>query len=412
MAPTGLARVAEALLRRLGDAFDIAQLGSNYDGDPHSLPWPVYQARRERDIHGTRRLGPLIAKLKPDLVWIINDLDVVALYLDALGDARPLPPIVAYCPLEAGPVDPALLDRLAGLTRLVLYTEFAKAAVEAARARRARRQGGTVPFPALEVVPHGIDTAAFHPISGTVDRPVPDRPRARAAVWPQRPELQDAFIVLNANRNQPRKQIDVTLRGFALFARDKPPSVQLCLHMGRKDLGWDIPTLAGHLGLGPRLIFDGRWLGTPRLDDATLNRLYNACDVGLNTANAEGWGLVAFEHAATGAAQVVPGFSAPGEIWRGAAELLEPSVTLHHPALSFEEKIIAPETVAAALERLYRDPELRAERARQAYAVATDPRYAWNTLAARWRRVLGETLAAVSRHSVDHSPEPEVRREP
>jgi D-inositol-3-phosphate glycosyltransferase len=50
--------------------------------------------------------------------------------------------------------------------------------------------------------------------------------------------------VLNANRNQPRKRIDITLRGFALFAVDKPETVQLYLHMGSEDMGWNALQLA------------------------------------------------------------------------------------------------------------------------------------------------------------------------
>jgi len=50
------------------------------------------------------------------------------------------------------------------------------------------------------------------------------------------------------------------------------------------------------------------------LDDRELNLLYNACDVGLNTASSEGWGMVSFEHAATGAAQIVPRSWVCGEV--------------------------------------------------------------------------------------------------
>jgi hypothetical protein len=48
----------------------------------------------------------------------------------------------------------------------------------------------------------------------------------------------------------------------------------------------------------------------------------NACDVGINRAMGEGWGLASFEHAAAGAAQVVPNHTACSEIWRERAELI------------------------------------------------------------------------------------------
>ena len=70
------------------------------------------------------------------------------------------------------------------------------------------------------------------------------------------------------------------------------------------------------------------WNGPPQLptpgalSDADLNRLYNACAIGLNTSAGEGFGLVSFEHAATGAPQVVPDHDAlrpvtPRPAWSG-----------------------------------------------------------------------------------------------
>ena len=52
-----------------------------------------------------------------------------------------------------------------------------------------------------------------------------------------------------------------------------------------------------------------------------LNRLYGACDVGVNTSCGEGWGLVSFEHALTGAAQVVPRNSVCEELWEGGGRV-------------------------------------------------------------------------------------------
>jgi hypothetical protein len=43
----------------------------------------------------------------------------------------------------------------------------------------------------------------------------------------------------NGNRNQPRKRIDLTVKGFIEFAKDKPDA-RLWLNMGAKDMGWEI----------------------------------------------------------------------------------------------------------------------------------------------------------------------------
>ena len=123
-------------------------------------------------------------------------------------------------------------------------------------------------------------------------------------------------------------------------------------------------------------------------------RIYNLCDVGLNTSSSEGFGLVSFEHAATGAAQVVPGFGNTAELWAGAAELLPAAVTLSHRCQRsrVEERLIDPASVAAALQRLYEDPEHRWRMALAAHRRATDPALDPARLGARWRALFANAL--------------------
>ena len=64
-----------------------------------------------------------------------------------------------------------------------------------------------------------------------------DRRLAKKALLPDTPDFQDSFIVFNGNRNQPRKRIDITMKGFARFANGKPNNVKLYLHMGVEDAG-------------------------------------------------------------------------------------------------------------------------------------------------------------------------------
>ena len=73
--------------------------------------------------------------------------------------------------------------------------------------------------------------------------------------------------------------------------------------MGEKDLGWSVKELfetemrrrgadpSAKLAITPNI----NYMAAP--PDEQLNLIYNAVDVGINTANGEGWGLVPFEHA-------------------------------------------------------------------------------------------------------------------
>ena len=131
--------------------------------------------------------------------------------------------------------------------------------------------------------------------------------------------------------------------------------------------------------------------GHPDLPDEELNLLYNACDVGLNTASAEGWGMVSFEHAASGAPQIVPGHGVCREVWEGHAEILEliaPPCRVDSPIL--KEGIVSAAGVAAALERLYCDQSHRALLSERALANASRTEYQWQYIAKAWGSLLDD----------------------
>jgi len=128
-----------------------------------------------------------------------------------------------------------------------------------------------------------------------------------------------------------------------------------------------------------------------------LNVVYNACDVGLNTSSAEGWGLASFEHAATRAAQVVPRHSACEELWRESALMLDPVLTVINDKILTEAWLVSPESVAEALERLYTDRELLEELSEAAYRNATRPEYRWAAISERWDALFREVLSSPGR---------------
>jgi D-inositol-3-phosphate glycosyltransferase len=144
--------------------------------------------------------------------------------------------------------------------------------------------------------------------------------------------------------------------------------------------------LIGDCGLGDRVVVNP--LGDDVVDDAELNLLYNACDVGINTSMGEGWGLVSFEHGAAGAAQIVPDHTAYAELWRGRAELIPP-VRRYIPEFSpLQMGEVSADGVATALESLYRDPARRRDLARVAVAAAQNPAYSWDEIARQFDELI------------------------
>lgn len=393
IAATGFSRVMCTILGHLSSEYDIHHLGINYFGDPHDKGWNIYPASVGGDLQGINRLNPLVKKVRPDLIFILNDIWVLADYMKQLNELKPECKIIMYCPIDSGPIEPSIPEKLEGITRFVVYTGFAKAVVEEALASL-KESRPDFSFPEIEVIPHGVDTSVFYPYSkgayGEISSP--GRQRAIKSLFGDDPDYVNSFILLNANRNQPRKRIDITIKGFALFAENKPDNVKLHLHMGVDDAGWNVIQLARRHKIDKRLILTTGGSNIPSVPDSQLNDIYNASVVGINTSIAEGWGLVSFEHAATGAAQIVPNHSACKELWQGAALMLEPVMSLTTEQILTEGKYVSPDGVAQALELLYQDPDLLMGMSKAAHENALDPRYQWDAIARRWHELFQNTL--------------------
>ena len=394
VASTGFARVMHHVLDPLCADFDVHQIGVNYHGDPHGFRWRIYPANSGGDLQGVGRVIPLMEKLRPAAVFMMSDIWMLSRYMRAVREVDADVPVVAYCPIDAGPVDPEIIATLDGIARFAVYTQYAKRHVDAAVAT-VRRENGDFRFPEVDVIPHGVDQSTFHPFCGRACGEIRCEGRRNAIrqLFGDDPDMEDAFIVLNANRNQPRKRIDITVRGFAEFASNKPANVKLHLHMGVEDAGWNVVKLAKRFGIVERLILTSSGNSLPAVPDEQLNAIYNAAIVGVNTSAAEGWGLVSFEHAMTGAAQVVPRHSSCTELWEGSALLLEPVTSYVMEQILTDGELVDAHDLANALEALYSDRELLQAMSARARANATRPEYDWSRIAVQWRELFSEVLA-------------------
>ena len=304
-----------------------------------------------------------LATARPDLVLVLDEPWRCARWAPQLRGC----PTIFYVAVDGEEsVTPEIATQLARADCVVAFQNFGRAILEDHFARL-----GTRPR-RIETIPHGVDTATFHPV---------DKRAARRELFGLG---DDAFLVLNANRNQPFKRVDLTAEGFALFARGKPDGVKLCLHMGtRAPHPGEVP-LADRFGIRDRIVFTEQGERHPYAPDERLNLIYNACDAGINTSEKEGWGLIAFEHGATRAAQIVPRHTACAELWDGAALFLEPAAESAMERYQKGGRTVTVEGIASALERLYRGRDERERLAEAAFARTTAPRYAWSTIAAQW----------------------------
>lgn len=398
---TGFTRVLESLFARLQDAYRVHWVGIGYDGMAMERDgYRLHPANpRGGDPYGAYNAAALALEVGAPLALLLNDLWLLGNYPAAFQARAPRVRTIAYLPLDGEVVDDRWMAPLASLDRLVAYTRFGRDQAQASLDRLGAA-GTRVACGPVRVIPHGVDHAVF----GARQLDALLVPGGRAAARRRSfGELdQQPWVVLNANRPNPRKRLELTVEGFARFAAGKPAQVRLCLHAaaGTDAERTALMELAAHHGVAERVWVTGA--GEP-LDDARLASLYRACEVGINTSMGEGWGLVSLEHAAAGAAQLVPDHSACAELWTDAAELLPTEPAPSQPWTPLAMRQTSAAAVAAALERLYADRARLEAMSRAAHARATDSRLGWDAVAEQWRVLLG---AEVRRAQTHHHPIP------
>ncbi len=376
---TGFARVTHSILDHLAKKHEVVVYGINYGGDPHNYPFKIYPActtANPADKFGLGRIQNIITAEKPDFVICLNDIWIVNQVWERIHLIKDQLKFkfIAYFPTDSEWYPLSMLRFIKDWDFPVTFTQE--------QAQRLLAHG--IKPQRLGVLPHGIDQGKFFPI---------DRDEAR-----NRLKLPlDKFIVFNGNRNQPRKLVDQTIKAFAEFSVGKPDTI-LYLNMAEKDLGWAVKELfetemrrrgqdpTARLCLTPGI----NYIAAP--PDEQLNLIYNAVDVGINTANGEGWGLVPFEHAMCKKAQVVPAHTSCKDIWENAAPLINIGAWITDKDLGVERGVVDFKHAAEILDKLYKDKEYRESVAESCYEVTQNPAYRWHKIAEGFEKAM-EVLA-------------------
>jgi len=382
---TGFGRVAEYLLPALAKEHEVHVLATNWHGDhdDEAVKYKSYPAMAHgSDPFGSHRIAELVQTIKPDLVWVTNDLWVginlwqaVKAFKESIGFK-----FFVYTPIDSYGLFPELNESVSEWDGLATYTEFGK--------EELIKMGYEKP---IHVIPHGTDFTKFFPID----------------LLECRKELgvpEDVFIVFNGNRNQPRKRIDLTIKGFVEFAKDKPDA-RLWLNMGAKDMGWEIIPLfkrvardAGYDAAGKLILTSPHFSTQNCLPIEKLNKVYNAVDIGLNTCIGEGWGLVNSEHAATGVAQVVPDHTSLKEIFNDIPRVsCNASETDRNYGL--ERLLPDPESVAAILNNYYEDRSALKKVGEWCYDRIHEKQFTWPVITKKMLGIVDEVLSMQGKES-------------
>ena len=375
--PTGFARVSHSVIKFIKDRLDITGFGINYKGVPHKLGIDLYPAAtNQNDPMGFSKIAATVSQGDYDVIFILQDAWVIDNYLGTIKaaiDKDKIPPIVVYFPVDAEEHDPDWYKNFDIVTKAVVYTEFGKKTVQE-----------VAPDLKLEIIPHGNDKEVFF-------KKFDSRDDAKKILFKGRDSYPD-FLVLNANRNQPRKRLDITLRGFKIFAEGKD-DVALYMHCGVTDASIAVDKLAMKLDIDDKIVMSNLNHGPQAVSEEDLNLFYNAADVGINTSMGEGWGLTSSEHAMTGAIQIVPDHSACTELF-GDVGILMPTVADYtFDGVMTKGKLVSPEALAEALETVYNDRKAADALAEKAFEKFSSEEYEWETIAERWYKILKSAVS-------------------
>jgi len=304
---TGYARIGHRITAYLASrghtidyfAFQQIEVGTIKDRTLHSNITLIDVERLKKvpeDTFGGTIIVDALLKSQPDLVVVYNDMVVTSKLLHLVETQIPKSQrtwkTVSYLDLVYDYQDMDMIKHVDEYTdHIFVFTQHWKDHLEHLGVRPDK----------ISLFPHGIDTDIFTPLSLKTAR-------GRFGL------ADDAFVVLNTNRNSYRKGLDLTISAFLKFWKlvGCPDHVKLMLNCHWIPEGYDIihtvrkeclrQQLDVSQALNHQILRPGN---NGLLSDADLNALYNACDVGLNTCVGEGFGLCNLEHAGLGKPQIV-----------------------------------------------------------------------------------------------------------
>jgi glycosyltransferase involved in cell wall biosynthesis len=329
---TGFGTVTKEVLTRLNrtEKYQIACVGWGYNGWPYDrqeIPFDIYPSNNPNLNPDT--LIKVVEEYQPDILVALGDVWMLEWVADLPNRSRFK--FVPYFPLDGEPLYQPWSKFIRNANVPVTYSRFAQQLIQ-----------NSLPDVNIELIYHGVDTRAFHPIENR------ERPAA----------LKNKFIVGCVARNQPRKNLPTLIKGFARFCEDKPEAV-LYLHTNPDDIGWDILDLLKRYRVFNRTCISKSASVHKALTKEKLNEIYNLFDVMVLPTAGEGFGLPILEALAAGVTVLATDYSSCVELLEGRGELIKVKEFLTAGRYNIEYAIPDIDDLVAKLNLLYAQPDLR-----------------------------------------------------
>jgi glycosyltransferase involved in cell wall biosynthesis len=358
---TGYSKVSYSILKQLEkkDWLSLIHFGfqKHPQVPPTYRPYPssvdvIDAAALESPLQqgfGYQGINEVIRTKQPDVVMIYNDMSVVTRFLEEIRKTNVSRKfkIWVYCDQVYDCQMQGMIDILnRDADRVFAFTSYWK--------EQLKQQGVTRP---LSILGHGFDPKLFFTV-----------PKEMARKSLKLPE--DAFVVMSLNRNQPRKRYDILITAFTELIVKYPtkPIVLLCIcDKGEKGGWWLFEIFVRELRkrgvpieqFGNRLMISSQDMA---FSDEDINILYNIADVGISTAEGEGWGLCTFEQMGVGIPQVVPDIGGYKEYCnKDNSIVVKPKYSYYLPSVyspvGGEASVCDPHDICLAIETYVNDSE-------------------------------------------------------
>lgn len=327
---------------------------------------------------GEKEIVEYVNKISPDIVIIYNDLMVISTLIKALSQIPERTfKIVPYIDLVYKNEKRGLLKYINdSIDGCIAFTDHWKQQLLIEKFDK--------PLWTLE---HAFNRNMYYPIPKKVARKYFEI-------------SNDDFIIMNLNRNQPRKRWDTCIMAYVKF---------ISKHMGEKIKLMVLTSVTGAWEITELMLNEAKkysldinhlknhfvFIQNPqKLSDKEINIMYNVADVGWNTCDGEGFGLCNFEQAGVGVPQVIPHIGGFKDFFTTENSIpIEPKFSFYNDSsrdvVGGEMELCDINDYVAALEKYYTNRELLASHGKQGRKDITE-KYIWKEKADHLRNIILE----------------------
>lgn len=382
---------------------DVHALAINYLGDHWETPMKLYvpTLRERADIYGQGRYVEMMSKILPDVVVFVNDPYVVLRLLfknkrDTEFVMARVAPVLAYMPVD-GTNFPASWAKLPALVSSL--KPWQEGMPEPSLTPVVMSKHGHNLFPGAPLIPHGIDTRVFRPISdadpltmSTGDTVTNKTDIKRVLGLPE-----DAKMIVRVDRNSARKNYTDTYRALVpLMKRD--PTIHVWFQCKADGDEYELSQVVQRdLEIADRFHWPAEFSTYVGWNVNDLVAIYNMADVFVSTSWGEGFGLTLGEAAACGVPIVAQNVSSIPEVVGPGGILLEPERMIASP--SGQDQWL-PDVAAftAAIDLLLNDEAARHSLGEAGRKHVTDT-FSWDDAARRFHELINDVVQKASGHT-------------